>query len=75
LETPLTKFVPVTVSVKLESVAAAAVELSVPIVGALTVKVLAEVTAVAVFWTVTLPAPEVASWVAVTVAVSDVALL
>jgi hypothetical protein len=75
---PLTKFVPVTVRLKPVLPEASEVELRDPIVGPLTVKVLFPVTAetaVALkFWTVTTNAPEEASCVGVTDAVSWLAL-
>jgi hypothetical protein len=78
---PLTKFVPVTVRLKPVLPEASEVELSVVIVGPLTVKVLAAETAVALkFWTVTATVnavpfiPAEASWEDVTDAVSWLAL-
>jgi hypothetical protein len=72
---PLTKFVPVTVRLKPVLPEASEVELSVVIVGPLTVKVLAAETAVALkFWTVTAGVAAEASWEDVTDAVSWLAL-
>jgi len=71
---PLRKFDPLTVSVKPVDPATAEVGLSELILGALTVNVLAEETAVLAFLTVTLTAPAVSIWVLVTAAVMDVAL-
>jgi hypothetical protein len=71
---PLTKFIPVTVSVKGESPAAIDVGLSDVIVGPPTVNAIAEEEAVLEFFTVTFGDPAEASWALVTLAVSDVAL-
>jgi hypothetical protein len=70
------KLAPVTV-IGVAVVVPATIELrlSDAIVGPETVNGLAADAAVAVFWTVMLPGPEEASWVLVTYAVSELALL
>jgi hypothetical protein len=76
---PLTKFVPVTASDNVAGLvrlpATAELGVSVVIVGPETVNGLVVETAVAVFWTVILPDPVEASWVLVTYAVRELALL
>ena len=71
---PLTKFDPVTVSVKGTPPATAEAGLSNEIEGPLTVNVLAVEDAALEFRTATFGDPAAASWVAVTAAVSEVAL-
>jgi len=72
---PLTKFVPVTVSVNCGSPLLADDGLKLATVGAaVTVNVLAEEAAALPFWTVTCCGPADATWVLVTAAVSWVAL-
>jgi hypothetical protein len=73
---PPTKFVPATATERVAGLvrlpATAELGVSPEIVGLVTVKVLAlEVAVAPPFWTVTLPDPEVASWVLVTYAVSE----
>ena len=71
---PLTKLVPVTVSVKGALPATAEVGLSDVIVGPPMVKVYAADEAALEFWTVTFGDPAEASWVLVTAAVSEAGL-
>ena len=69
-----TKFVPVTVSVNAADPATAEAGLTDPMVGALTVNVLADEAAVLEFLTVIFADAAEASWVLVTAAVTDVGL-
>jgi len=71
---PVTKPIPVTVSVKAAAPAATEVGLSAVIVGPVTVNASAEEVAPLEFRTVTLGDPAEASWPLVTAAVSEVAL-
>jgi len=71
---PLTKFVPVRVSVKGAAPAAIDVTLKDASVGPMTVNAIAEEEALLEFLTVTFGDPVEASWALVTAAVSDVAL-
>ena len=71
---PLRKPVPVIVRVKAAPPASAVAGLSLVILGAAMVKVDAAEEAVLVFFTVTFTVPTEAIWVAVTAAVSEVAL-